>query len=165
MEPSSQLSRMRTIQSPQVAREHSPSMAHEESHEVPTSDEESFKKAFYDMAGMVKILFEERNAKFQGERSKTPKGNEGKDEKPPKGKGGNDGDGDPPPSSPSSSSSSDSSKSSQSIPKGHGKTPPQTPLLKLDIKFELPMYNGEVNAEKLDNWIRQLLVYCMIQKL
>ena len=39
-------------------REHSPSMAHEESHEVPTLDEESFKKDFYDMEGMMKILFE-----------------------------------------------------------------------------------------------------------
>jgi hypothetical protein len=28
------------------------------------------------------------------------------------------------------------------------------PLLKLDVKFELPIYDGEVNAEKLDNWIR-----------
>ena len=27
------------------------------------------------------------------------------------------------------------------------------------------MYNGEVNAEKLDNWIRQLEVYCKIQNL
>ena len=27
------------------------------------------------------------------------------------------------------------------------------------------MYNGEVNAEKLDNWIRQLEVYCRIQNL
>ena len=27
------------------------------------------------------------------------------------------------------------------------------------------MYNGEVNVEKLDNWIRQLEVYCRIQKL
>jgi len=25
------------------------------------------------------------------------------------------------------------------------------------------MYNGEVNAEKLDNWIHQLEVYCKIQ--
>ena len=25
------------------------------------------------------------------------------------------------------------------------------PLLKLDIKFELPIYNGEVNVERLDN--------------
>ena len=28
------------------------------------------------------------------------------------------------------------------------------PQLKLDIKFKLPIYNGELNAEKLDNWIR-----------
>ena len=27
------------------------------------------------------------------------------------------------------------------------------------------MYNGEVNLEKLDNWIRQLEVYCRIQNL
>jgi len=38
------------------------------------------------------------------------------------------------------------------------------PHLKLDIKFELPMYNGELDAEKLDNWIRQIEVYCRIQK-
>ena len=37
--------------------------------------------------------------------------------------------------------------------------------MKLDIKFELAMYIGEVNAEKLDNWIRQLEVYYRIQKL
>ena len=38
------------------------------------------------------------------------------------------------------------------------------PQLNLDIKFELPMYNGQLNAEKLDNWIRQIDVYCRIQK-
>ena len=27
------------------------------------------------------------------------------------------------------------------------------------------MYNGEVNAEKLDNWIRHLEVYCKIKNL
>jgi hypothetical protein len=27
------------------------------------------------------------------------------------------------------------------------------------------MYNGEVNAEKLDNWIRQIEVYCRIQRI
>jgi hypothetical protein len=30
----------------------------------------------------------------------------------------------------------------------------EMPLLKLDVKFELPMYDGEVNAERLDNWVR-----------
>jgi hypothetical protein len=29
----------------------------------------------------------------------------------------------------------------------------------------LPLYNGEVNAEKLDNWIRQIEVYSRIQKI
>jgi hypothetical protein len=77
----------------------------------------------------------------------------------------------PPPSPPPSSSSSSSSSSSTSSknlphsPKGHGKTPLQIPSLKLDIKFELPIYNGEVNAEKLDNWIRQIEVYSRIQKI
>ena len=37
------------------------------------------------------------------------------------------------------------------------------PQLKLDIKFQLPMYNGELNAYKLDNWIHQIEVYCRIQ--
>jgi hypothetical protein len=27
------------------------------------------------------------------------------------------------------------------------------------------MYNGEVNVEKLDNWIRQIEVYCRIQRI
>ena len=35
-------------------------------------------------------------------------------------------------------------------------------FLKLDVKFELPMFNGEVNAENLDNWIRKLEVYLRI---
>ena len=38
------------------------------------------------------------------------------------------------------------------------------PYLKIDIKLELPMYKGELNAKKLDNWIRQIEVYCRIQK-
>jgi len=51
--------------------------------------------------------------------------------------------------------------------KGKGKeaplsTPPDSPenkkkktyLIKLDVKFDLPIYDGELNAEKLDNWIR-----------
>ena len=37
------------------------------------------------------------------------------------------------------------------------------PQLKLDIKFELPMYNEELNVEKLDNWIHQIEVYFRIQ--
>ena len=87
------------------------------------------------------------------------------EEKISKGSGGK-----PPPSSPSSSSSSSpSASSSTSTTKTthtHSKaTKGKTPLLKLDVKFELPMYNGEVNAEILENWIHQLEVYCRIHNL
>ena len=50
--------------------------------------------------------------------------------------------------------------------KGKGKevslpTPPDSPenkkkkpyLIKLDVKFDLPIYDGELNAKNLDNWI------------
>jgi hypothetical protein len=68
--------------------------------------------------------------------------------------------GDPtkPPSSPSSSSSSSSKHfhhSHHSIHKGSFKKP----LLKFDVNFSLPMFNGDFNPENLDNWIRQLEVY------
>jgi hypothetical protein len=39
------------------------------------------------------------------------------------------------------------------------------PMLKLDVKFDLPMYNGELNVEKLDHWIKQIEVYCRVQKI
>jgi hypothetical protein len=39
------------------------------------------------------------------------------------------------------------------------------PLLKLDVKFELPMYGSEVNIERLDNWYRQMEVYCSVQQI
>ena len=61
--------------------------------------------------------------------------------------------------------------------KGKGKeesflTPPNSPvhnkkasLIKLDVKFDLPIYDGELNAEKLENWIRQIDVYCRVQNI
>jgi len=61
--------------------------------------------------------------------------------------------------------------------KGKGKeekflTPPKSPenkkktsLIKLDVKFDLPIFYGELNAEKLDNWIRQIDVYCRVQSI
>jgi hypothetical protein len=137
-------------------------MAHVESHENLPSEDEDFRKAFMDMTEMVKILFEERNARLQGESSNPSKDKGDSGDKTPKGNGGN---GDTPPPSPPSSTSSTISQPPPNSPKGHGKIPPQIPLLKLDIKFELPMYNGEVNAEKLDNWIRQIEVYCRIQRI
>jgi hypothetical protein len=114
------------------------------------------------MTEMVKVLFEERNARLQGESSNPPKGNGDSGDKTPKGNGRN---GDTPPRSTPYSTSSTISQPPPNSPKEHGKIPLQTPLLKLDIKFELPMYNGEVNFEKLDNWIRQIEVYCSIQRI
>jgi hypothetical protein len=54
-----------------------------------------------------------------------------------------------PPSSPLSSSSSSYEHSHHSSHKSSFKKP----LLKLDVKFALPMFNGDVNPEKIDNWI------------
>ena len=59
------------------------------------------------------------------------------------------GDGDPPDTKQTFSSSHNAS--------------PNMPYFKLDVKFELPIYNGDVDAEKLDNWIKQLEVYCRVQ--
>ena len=41
----------------------------------------------------------------------------------------------------------------------------KTSLIKLDVKFDLPIYDGELNVEKLDNWIRQIDVYCRVQSI
>jgi hypothetical protein len=75
--------------------------------------------------------------------------------------------GDPPePPSPSSSSisSSSSSHSHHSYSSFHPSTS-KNPLLKLDVKFNFPMFNGEANADKLNNWIRQIKVYCHVQQI
>jgi hypothetical protein len=149
VEPSSHPSRRNLISSPQVSRRHSPSMAHEESHEhIPTKDED-LRKDIMEMREMMKILME-RNIRFQGEGSNPSKHKGDNGDKIPNGNGN----GASPPPSPPSSSSSTNSRPLSNYPKGHGKTPSKIPMLKPDIKFELPMYNGEVNDEKLDNWIR-----------
>jgi hypothetical protein len=38
-------------------------------------------------------------------------------------------------------------------------------LLKLDVKFELPIYDGEVNAKRLDNWVGHMEFYCSVQQI
>ena len=138
-------------------------MAHKEGNKEMFEDERTFKKTFFEMFEMVEVLYEEKNARLYGESSKPPNGDGGKGDKPPKWNGGN---GNKPPSSPPSSSSSSTSTLSQeqtppNSPRGHGKTP----FLKLDIKFEFPTYDGVVNAKRLDNWIRQIEVYCKIQRI
>ena len=114
-----------------------------------------FRKEFLDMSEMVRILYQERNERLGGEGSKLQKEGQGysrgqnDEDKSKKGNGGNGGNGEPP-SSPSSSSSSYSTSSLVHQPH-KSKTTGKSPLLKLNIKFEFPMFNGEVNAEKLDN--------------
>jgi hypothetical protein len=97
----------------------------------------------------------ERKSPFQGEYSKQDKSEEGED--PPK----------PPPSPPSSpSTSSSSSKSSKSIARKHShKHKHDMPLLKLDVKFEFPMYDCEVNIERLDNWVKEMEVSCSVKQI
>jgi hypothetical protein len=107
---------------------------------------------------LVKVLYEdylEQKRPFQGEYFKQDKSKEGED--PPK-----------PPPSPSYSplASSSSSTSSKSTARKHShKHKHDMPLLKLDVKFELPMYDGEVNVERLDNWVRQMEFYCSVQQI
>jgi hypothetical protein len=138
-------------------------MAHEESHEHIPAEDEDLRKAVMEMREMMKILME-RNTRSEGEDSNPSKHKGDSGDKTPNGNGGNGAS--PPPSPPSSSSSSSTnSRPLPNSPKGHGKTPSQIPLLKIDIKFEFPMYNVEVNAEKLDNWIHQIELYCRIQKI
>ena len=128
----------------------------EREHEGPSSEEEDFKKYFYSLTEMVKVLYEERNTRMVGESSKPPHGEGSSEDKRDEKKDSKGNGGKPPPSPPSSSSPSSHTTSSSTTTTAHthSKTPKgKTPLLKLDIKFKLPMYNGEVNAEKLDNWI------------
>jgi hypothetical protein len=100
------------------------------------------------MSEMVKVLYEdylERKRPNLGESSKGKSEEEEEDlpQIPPSPASS-------PPSSPSSSSSSSKSNAKKHVHKHKN----EMPLLKLDVKFELPIYDGEINAEKLDNWVK-----------
>jgi hypothetical protein len=121
-------------------------------------EEKDFRKTFHAMSEMVTVLYEdylERKRPVLGNSSKG-KSEEEEDHPqiPPS-----------PPSTPPSSPSSSSSSSKSNEKKNVHKHKHEMPLLKLDVKFELPMYDGEVNAENLDNWIRQMEVYCSVQQI
>jgi hypothetical protein len=67
-----------------------------------------------------------------------------------------------------SSSFSSSSHSHHYKHSHHSSFHPSTskkPLLKLDVKFNLSMFNAEANAYKINNWIIQIKVYCHVQKI
>ena len=126
------------------------------SEEGLSQDEKEFQKTFLSVLEMVKVLCEdylERKRPNMGEYSKG-KSEEGEDPPhiPPS-----------PPSSPPSSPSSSSSSSKSNAKKHVHKHKNEMSLLKIDVKFELPIYYGEVNAERLDNWVRQMEVYCSVK--
>jgi hypothetical protein len=103
------------------------------------------------MLEMMKVLYKdylERKRPVLGEYSKG-KSEEGDDPSqiPPS-----------PPSSPPSSPSCSSSGSKSNVKKHVHKHKNEMALLKLDVKFDLPIYDGEANAEKIDNWVRHMEV-------
>lgn len=160
-----------TLVRTQVVVESSETMSHE-GEPIMKHDEKTLRKAFFDMIDMVKALYEDRNSRLQGDSSKPPNGegsSGGGNGKEDKGKEGDGNGGKPPPSSSSSSlKASSHSSTNTTVPHIHhhsSKGVGKSPFLKLDVKFKLPMYNGEVSVEKMDNWIDQLEVYCRIQNL
>ena len=122
-----------------------------EATEKKPMDENKIQQMFLNMQQMVAELYD-----YKKRRDATPSLNTSKKDK---GKGKAD-KSPSPPSSPSSScyysTSSFESEKEKKL---------KSPLLKLDVKFELPVYDGEINLEKLDNWVKQLEVYCRIQNI
>ena len=59
---------------PQVAVETPKIMSHEGEPTNMTEDEKAFRKDFFDMIEMVKVLYEDRNTRLQCESYKPPKG-------------------------------------------------------------------------------------------
>ena len=110
------------------------------------SEDQNIQKTLQNLETMVEVLVREREDKMQRHASCDEKGKKkgidhDLDHEPPS-----------PPSSPSSSSppspSSTHSESSNIFKGGH------KPRIKLDVKFDLPKYCGELNVEKLDEWIQ-----------
>ena len=126
--------------------------------EAPLRSESQFIESFKTLQAMVEEMYLEFK-KGRGESTSTPKPEKGAEEPflvaPLEGK--RKGEIPPPPSPPSSplSSSSYSSHNTSS-----SKKKKETSLIKLDVKFDLPIYDGEINAKKLYNWIKQIDVYC-----
>ena len=123
----------------------------------PKSGDEQFKLMFFNIQRMLEELCNEKKKRDETSSSKDPR-----DSKDRKVKRVYHGKGSPkPPSSPSSSSTLFSYESS--FESKYSKKHFKSPLLKLDVKFELPMYDGELNLDKLDNWVKKIEVYCRIQ--
>ena len=120
--------------------------------------EKNFHMVFYCMLEMVERMYGDYEKRMKNKGKKK----EAQDDDNASVNQGARGDPPEPPSSPSSSSSSSSENSHHSHHSSH-KTSFKKSLLKLDVKFSLPMFNGDTYPEKLDNWIRHVEVYCHVQ--
>jgi hypothetical protein len=132
-------------------------MAEEDKHD---EQEKKFHMVFYLMSEMVERMYRD----YEKRMKKKGKKKEAQDDDNSSVNQGDGGDPLEPPSSPSSSSSSSSEHSHHSHHSSH-KDSFKKPLLKLDVKFYLPMFNRDANTKKLNNWIRKVEVYCRVQQI
>ena len=61
--------------------------------------------------------------------------------------------------SPPSSSNGANGHSSKKSSHTHNELHDHKVLLKLEVKFDLPVYDGEMNAKKLDNLVKRIEFY------
>ena len=101
------------------------------------------------MKYVMEIMLDERAERKKKEEGSSSRDAEMKKEEKYKGVGG---DGDPPETNQTFSSSHTSHSNNASS---------NMPYFKLDVKFELPIYNGDLDAEKLDNWIKHVTSPCL----
>ena len=106
----------------------------------PKEEERVFRKAFLDLIEMVRVLYQERNERLEGEGSKLHKEGEGSsgghndEDKSKKANGGNGESGN---STSSPSSSSSSTSTSSSVHHTHKvKNTSKSPFIKLNVNFE-----------------------------
>jgi hypothetical protein len=130
-------------------------MVEEDKHD---EQEKNFHMVFYRMSEMIERMYGDYEKRMKNKGNKKEAHADGDSSV-------NQGDGGDPPeplSSPLSYSSSSSKHSHNSHHSSH-KASFKKLLLNINVKFSLPMFNGDVNPEKLDNWIRQVEVCCRVQ--
>lgn len=103
---------------------------------VPKMSHEQWKKSFMSLKEMIEALYF-KNQPNEAMASLV--------------RGGGGEGGDPFESSSPSSGNSANRHSSKKSSHTHNEPPSHNPLLKLDVKFDLPIYDGESNEEKLDS--------------
>jgi hypothetical protein len=119
--------------------------------EAPEMSLEEWLKAFMSMKEMLEALYYQNHPNEEYESSI-------------KGEGGGEGEYPFELSSPSSGNGANRNYSKNSS-HTHNVPPSHKTLLKLDVKFNLTIYDGELNVENLYNYVKQIEVYCRVQKI